>query len=685
MPPGKPLRSILLLLVSIAASFASAAGARTADVVLITIDTLRADAVDFGGNTRGTTPHLDAFAREGRVFTAAHAHTPLTLPSHATILTGLYPFGHGIRDNAGFRLPDRIPTLATVLKARGYATAAFVAAFPLDPRYGLTRGFDVYEPVYQERGDVSEFHLPESRADAVVSAALSWFRQPGEKPKFLWVHLYDPHAPYDPPEPFAGRFADAPYLGEVAFADASLSPLLDEIRAEPIAPLLIVTGDHGEALGDHGEITHGLFAYEATLRVPLLFWKPDRVGKGVDPYPVRHVDVAPTIYDALGIPVPGGLPGRSLLRPSPSDPPVYFEALSASLNRGWAPLSGILERGIKFIDLPVPELYDLTRDPGEKENLAVSRRDLVRKARADLDRFGAGTAPERPTGAEETARLRSLGYFAGAARPGKPRPEDDPKNLIAVDRQLHAIVRLFGERRVDDAVAVAREVVAERPSMLIGYEQLSFLLESKGDAPTALALWERAKKNGVTGESVERRRALLLGELGRAGDAARALAPFSGSHDVETLVVYGTALADSGEPDRGIAVLRHAETLDPESAAVHSAIGIAELKAGRPAPAREALERALSVNRRNARAWNALGVAFDRLGSSREALDAWSRAAENDPEQYDALYNIGIVAARLGDAARARESLARFVKTAPRDRYDADIRDAQRILETLAP
>ncbi|HEX9667991.1 MAG TPA: sulfatase, partial [Thermoanaerobaculia bacterium] len=236
-----------------------AGAARGADVVLVTLDTLRHDALGFAGNREVETPALDALAAAGRVYPQAHAHNVVTLPSHANILTGLYPHQHGVRDNSGFTLAPRFPTLATLLRGAGYATAAFVAAFPLDARFGLGRGFDVYDDRYPEGSAPTAFVIAERPGDQVVAPALAWWRANAGKKRFLWVHLYDPHAPYAPPEPFASRYAADPYLGEVAATDAFLAPLLGPFLAGEEEPALVaVTADHGEALGDHGEVSHGL-------------------------------------------------------------------------------------------------------------------------------------------------------------------------------------------------------------------------------------------------------------------------------------------------------------------------------------------------------------------------------------------------------------------------------------------
>ena len=655
------------------------------DVVLVTIDTLRFDAVGFDGNTRGTTPNLDRLAAEGRVFTSAHAHNVLTLPSHTNILTGLYPYQHGVRDNSGFRLDRKVPTAATLLGSRGYATGAFVSAFVLDGRYGLSRGFQTYEELYRHVDVPLDFEIEQSRGGDVAAAAVTWYRANAGKPRFLWVHLYDPHAPYDPPEPFRQRFADDPYLGEVAYADQALSPLLETIRETRPAPLFIVSADHGEARGDHGELTHGLFAYEATLHVPLMAWCPGLVPPGRDAGPVRHVDILATILDAVGAGADAKLPGRSFLgtRSTPAGD-SYFESLSANFNRGWAPLRGLVRGREKYIELPIPELYDLAADPQEAHNLAPDGPDSLRQLRRALLEIPAGPTDPGPVGSEEAAKLRSLGYLSGAsARKESYSADDDPKNKIAVDRQLHEFVQLVEKGDRDGALRLARLIVVSNPKMRMGYEHLAFLLREKGDLAEADRVLAQAEKNGLGGESLDCRRALILSEMGKAREAIALLQPYRESLDTETLNALGIALSDASRGKEALSIFARIQEIDPGNGLAYQNGGIALLKLDRAAEARENLEKAIAIHDRNPRAWNALGVAWMRLGSPEKAIEAWTKAVAYNPKQYDALYNIGLVSARTGDQARAREALERFVATAPPAQYARDIAEVRAALAAL--
>ena len=659
----------------------------TRDVVVITIDTLRADAVGFGGNPRGTTPNLDRLAAEGRVFGQAHAHNVITLPSHTNILTGLLPYQHGVRENAGFRLSSRIPTAAGRLKARGYTSGAFVAAYVLDSRYGLGHDFDVYNELYRHLDEQFEFSIQQARAEDVVKAAVEWYRAEKGKPRFLWVHLYDPHAPYDPPSPYREKFADDLYLGEVAYTDASLAPLLAELRAASPPPLVVVTGDHGEARGDHGELTHGLFCYESTLHVPLVAWCPPLLPAGRDDVPARHIDILPTILDAVGEPKPAELTGQSLLPAGrkEAEEGSYFEALSAAFNRGWAPLRGMAARGDKYIDLPIPELYNLPTDPGEAKNLVPEKPDALRRLRKRLLELPAAPRERGTVGSEEAAKLRSLGYLTGSGETKETYgPQDDPKTLIAVDQTLHTIMELSDRGKCDEALPMARKVVAENPKMKLGYTHLAMVLRCKGDIQGVLRAFESASRNGAGGERTDRQRAMVLSEMGRPKEALAVLLPYRESDELETLNSLGIALTDAGRAQEALPVFARAIEIDPSNGDAYQNTGIALLKLDQPEEARKNLEHAVALGKRRVRAWNALGVAWLRLGDPRKAIECWQKCVEFNPEQYDALYNIGRVAGQMGEWKTARAALERFVQTAPPRQYGRDLAEVRGVLADMS-
>jgi arylsulfatase A-like enzyme/Flp pilus assembly protein TadD len=667
------------------APLAAALPADARDVLLITIDTLRGDALGFAGNRDVATPTLDRLAAAGRFYPNAHAHNVLTLPSHVNILSGRYPYEHGVRDNSGFQVPAELPTLATVLAAAGWQTAAVVGAYPLDSSFGLDRGFAVYDDEYPRGSSPASFVIAERRGDVVVAQALEWWRRHAGGKRLLWVHLYDPHAGYEPPEPWRSRYAARPYLGEVAAVDEFLAPLLDPVLAGRERPaIVVVTGDHGEALGDHGELTHGLFAYESTLRVPLLVWTPGIV-PGRDERWARHVDVLPTILERLGVETPAKLPGRSLLQAPPATPDdSYFESLSTNLNRGWAPLRGMLRGGHKWIDLPLPELYDLARDPAEERNLFAEQRRLAAELRRALPEEAVWPPRKGEVSGEQAAALRSLGYAVGGA-PAKSTytAEDDPKRLTGVDRQLHVAIDHYMRGRFEEAARAAQQVVAERPEIAEAYEHAALALRQLERPAEAIALLEQGLTKVVAQESLRRRLAQALAENGRAGEAVTLLEPYAAGGNAETLVVLASALSDAGRHGEAAAHLERVLAKDGGDPKAHETLGIVLLRMERDAAAREQLQRALQLNPQLPIAWNTLGVALYRLDGAEPALAAWRRAIELDATQYDALYNLGLVAAQVGRREEARGALARFADTAPPQRFAGDIAKARQLLREL--
>jgi arylsulfatase A-like enzyme/Flp pilus assembly protein TadD len=657
------------------------------DVVLITIDTLRADAPGFAGNKRSQTPVLDRLAGQGRVFTNAHAHNVVTLPSHTNILTGLYPFQHGVRDNTGFRLSATIPTLATVLHGAGYATGAFVGAFPLDSQYGLDSGFDVYDDHYPEGSDEEEFVIAERRGDEVVRLALAWWRQQKGKPRFLWLHLYDPHASYEPPEPFASRFKDNPYLGEVAATDSFLAPLLGPfLDGKEKAALVVVTADHGESLGEHGEQSHGLFTYEATLKVPLVVWGRG-VAPGRDARPARHVDIFPTVLQAAGVAAPAGLrrPGRSLLLPAaPGDSDSYFESLSATLNRGWAPLRGLLRDGKKFIALPLPEVYDLPKDPREADNRFDEERTAARGVFAALPKESAWPPRREDVKPEDEARLRNLGYLSGsAAAKDAYGPEDDPKRLIGLDNKVHEVIDLYMRGRLDDSVRLARELVAARPSMSLSHSLLAQSLLQAGRKQEALDVMLKARTLGTVTDSLLRQLGLTLSEVGRAGEAVGILKPLAEGGDPQSLNAYALALSEAGQQSQAFDVLQRLLKTDSDNPKAWEQLGLVELRLGHWEQARDRSRRALELNRRLPLAWNNLGVALYQMGQKDEALDSWQKAVDLKTDLWDALWNLGTKATERGRTDQARKALERFAAGAPPDRYGPDVEKARAFLKQV--
>jgi arylsulfatase A-like enzyme/Flp pilus assembly protein TadD len=460
---------------------------RADGVLLVTVDTLRADRVGVYGHAAARTPAFDALARRGVRFTRAYAPAPITLPSHASLLSGRNPPAHGARHN-GVRMEEGVPTLATVLADQGFETAAFVSAFPLDRRFGLARGFATYDDALPRGRDGRP--LDERPGGSTVDAALAWLAEVGERPFLLWVHLFEPHAPYG--RPAGERDASAPvpgpvaarYDAEIAEADRQLGRLLDALGSRRARTLVVVAGDHGEAFGEHGEVAHSLFVYDTTLRVPLAIAGPGvpDSGRAVDAA-VGLVDVAPTVLALLGF---GGLdPDGIDLRPwltgstRPDDGrALYAESFAPLLDFGWSPLRSVRQGRWKYIEAPRPELYDIRADPGEQHDLVNAEAATAAQLAEHVTRFGPPVLDVRERIAPETAsRLGALGYVTPERpRIGAERP--DPKDRRTVAARVAEVAS--GEVAPDRLVAVLESILRDDPANLQAQLRLGVALADRG-------------------------------------------------------------------------------------------------------------------------------------------------------------------------------------------------------------
>lgn len=461
----------------------------------------------FLGSTRGLTPSLDAFAKSAAVFTRAYSQAPITTVSHATILTGLFPPAHGV-DDFGRPLPATVPYLPSLLHADGYHTAAFVGSLILDPRTGtapgFARGFDVYDAGFRQRNPGEDrYHTVERRGDEVTARALRWM-QGAASPWFLWVHLFDPHDPYDPTPDLKARFAGAPYDGEIASVDRLAGRL---IQAAGSSAIVAVAADHGEALGDHGEETHGMFLYDAELHVPLLVRAPALRASRITSR-VRLADLAPTLLDAAGVPVPKTIQGESLVRLKPDttggtdqDRPAFAETEYPRRAFGWSPLLAWRADRFLYIRAPKPELYDLVADPDAAHNLASSRARVVDGMQKELDEFVLASArstlgtPVIP-GTTSTPdhdlanRLASLGYVSGANAP--PATGVDPKDRIALANALHTASMAVDDGAYQKAIPLLEQVTASEPNVKLAQLQLGVSRARQKQYARAVAPLKRA-------------------------------------------------------------------------------------------------------------------------------------------------------------------------------------------------
>lgn len=479
------------------------------NIILITLDTTRADRMDFLGSTRGLTPNLDVVAKQGIVFTRAYSHVPLTTASHTTILTGTYPQFNHVTD-FGIPLNAHLPFLPDILHHHGYHTAAFVGSLILDPldgtAPGFDRGFDVYDAGFHlRRHGMDRYKSVERRADDVVARALGWLSQNHASPFFLWVHLYDAHDPYDPPEPFKSRFAAQPYDGEIAYADSAVGKLLSTLREHGLydSALIAVMADHGESLGAHGENTHGVFLYDETLHVPLLIKLPtDKAsGKRVDTR-VGLVDVAPTILREAGLPIAKEMQGEPLqpmfqAGKAVEDRPAYAETEYPHRAFNWSSLRALRTGRYLFIQAPERELYNQSSDPEAKRNLANESKAVADTLASQVDAFRAKTSQTlvdlaKPD-AEQAQKLAALGYVGGAdasaAHEEKLMTGEDPKKKIEISNLLHDAMFDVEDARYQEALPLLKRVLAEQPEMPVAnmqYGMAQARLKNYADALPAL-------------------------------------------------------------------------------------------------------------------------------------------------------------------------------------------------------
>jgi choline-sulfatase len=695
----------LLLLVRHPARIAPGTAAGS-NVLLITIDTLRADRVGAYGNSSGLTPALDRLAESGLRFETALTPVPLTLPAHASILTGLQPFSHGIRNNTAFRL-GQTATLATMLKEAGYRTGAFVGAFVLNATFGLNRGFDVYDDRFGYKGDPAGFRIAERRADRVIQPATEWIlqatsrtRSPGttggsdrSRPWFAWVHLYDPHAPYQAPAEYGrGR---SPYDAEVAFTDAMIARGLDTLRAagQLDRTIIVVVGDHGEALGDHGEATHGLFTYDATLRVPMLVNAPG-IRAGVVRTPVTSVDLVPTVLELLGLAVPSRLDGRSLLTAENDGTrrsrALYFEALDANLTRGWAPLVGVRVDDWKYIDLPIPELYDVEHDRQEAHNLSARDPGRSRVLQARLKDIVArrGAAPEAVRAvidAETGQRLASLGYVGSVEATGKRAfsAADDPKSLVGLNEAFYTAINQQVEGHSESALATLRDVVATRPDFLAARMSAAAILSSRDRPAEAIALLQSAP-GADTSAAAQTVLGLAFEASGNLVGAAACLerAARLREGDVETLSSLGIVYARLRRFEEARRLFRQILESDPHAPEIWNNLGILELSAGNRRAAADAFRHAVAADPKYAAGWRGLGAALAATDAA-GATDAWRRAVALVQSDFDTLLNLGTVLSEGPQPLDALDYLKQFVAQAPRDRYGRDIARAAALIARI--
>ncbi len=495
-------------------------------VILISIDTLRSDHLPAYGYENGSTPAIDAFRRDAVLFERAYTHTPLTLPSHASMLTGVLPADHGVRDNVGYQLAEDVPTLPQILKNEGYATGAAVSAFVLRTESGLDRGFDFYDDRVEAIGPTAVIGRVQRGGDETAKIALDWIRQHAAQPHFFFLHLYDPHTPYEPPEPYASRFAH-PYDGEIAFADSIVGSFLDELKRLGIydRALIILLSDHGEGLNDHREEEHGIFLYREAIQVPLIVKFPGGAHAGASVgAPAQIVDVFPTILAQTGIGGDDDTPGRPLgeLLADPGEPRlVYSETYYPRLHFGWSDLHSLTDGEMHYIHAPRPELYDLRADPAERQNVLEENRRTyfaMREAIEPLVRLADAPAAVAP---EEAAKLAALGYLGSTVQTEPGEALADPKDTIEVFHQIRVAFTAYRDAEYARALEMIDALLADNRRMVDLWDLRSKVLTRLGRQAEAVAAAKEGLKLAPHASHLALTVANLALEAGDLEDAER--------------------------------------------------------------------------------------------------------------------------------------------------------------------
>ncbi len=590
---------------------------RDFNVLLVSIDTLRADRVGCYGYDAAETPTLDRLARQGVRCSNAITPTPLTLPGHASLLTGLNPFRHGARDNAVYSLSPTVRTLAEVLKGQGYRTGAVLSAFVLDRRFGLARGFDDYDDDLTSDGQSQAFGHRERPAEAASDRALAWLERHGKERFFLWAHYFDPHFPYAPPEPFKSKHAGRPYDGEIAYADAQVGRLIEAIDRMKLRDrtLIVVVSDHGEAFGEHGEITHGLLIYDTTLRVPVIFNVPSCMSEAMTlPRQVGLIDVMPTVLDMLGQEPPKGTDGVSLLSPPAEQPrSLYVETLHPRVMHHWSALVGVRREDAKFIMAPRPEIYDLQGDPNEMRNLYGERSELARALFSRLRELAGGdpqaltvVSQNLPLDEESRQRLAGLGYVVASSAPASAAVLPDPKDMMDAWASIQRAESLANAGRYTDVLAILEPFVHHHP-----------------DDPRAVGMLADAYIN--------------LGRYPAAAEQFKrqaALIP----RRAEALSGFGLARFHEGRVEEAEQAFVAALKEDPQTPAALFGQGLIASRKGRDAEALALFEKCAEAGRgsQTGPAYHNIGVLRERMGKAVEARKAYEQALALDPYHVQA-------------------------------------------------
>jgi choline-sulfatase len=663
-------------------------GVHTGDLnlLLVTLDTTRADRIHAYGFEGIATPSLDRLAREGVLFEHAVAPAPLTLPAHSSIFTGKFPPAHGVRDNGGFFLDEKETTLAERLQARGFETGGFVGAYVLDHKWGVAQGFKTYFDDF----DLSKYQSlslgsVDRPGNEVADKALAWLEHVGSARFFGWVHFYDAHSPYEPPEPFKSRYEGHPYVGEIAFVDSQVGRLLAFLDSHNLAgnTVVIVMGDHGESLGEHGESTHGFFVYEATTHVPLLIRAPYDVMRGRRVADVvRSIDVLPTALELLGVNTGEAFDGASAVPLMTGEVKelglaAYSEAVYPRFHFGWSDLHALSAGRYKYIAAPRPELYDLESDPAETRNIYAERQALGERMNRELQALersmSARASDPRPAveiDPDARERLAALGYvgtFVAAAstdRAGLADPKDKIQlfNLMTQARETSR-----HDKASDDGLHALERVIAQDPNVIDAWFMLGNEYYRRREFKRAIEQYTHALALKPDYDLVVINMANAYRALGRDREAMVGYRRFMELDPRNAQIRYEAAqiLIDNGQLDDAYAELRHALEIEPKLAAARNALGVVALKRGDSAGAQREIRAAIAQKEDVRFAHYNLALVAEQQGDFERAIGEYREEIARHPESYKAQFNLGRLYERLGDRAGQRDAYQQAIKMNP--------------------
>ena len=660
-------------------------GGRDFNVILITLDTTRADRLGCYGFAGVKTPALDGLAARGVRFERCYAQTPLTLPSHTSIMTGTLPVFHGVRDNGGFLVPQPLTTMAELFQDRGYATGAFIAAYVLDSKWGLDQGFDTYFDNF----DLSKFKkislgTVQRPGNEVLDAALPWLEQKKGGKFFAWIHFYDPHTPYEPPAPYDGLYAEHPYLGEIAFTDSLIGRVWQFLESNGLAgkTCVVIAGDHGESLWEHDEAAHGFFVYQGAIHVPLIVVTPFARFQGRASAQVASLaDILPTVCDLTGLPVPAEVQGRSLVasfeRRSGAAPDAlaYSETYYPRFHYGWSELRAVQNGRFKLILAPVPELYDLAADPGEEKNLVYLRKDVFARLGREAEAFI--TASEKNayetdyTKIDEETRekLAALGYIGSFADPAKLKGKTlgDPKEKISVYNDISRAREMGMNGKPDEGIAIIERIIAADPEITDAYFSIGNICFQNQRFREALGYFKQALGRKPDDSFAAVNIILSHEALGEFDEAERFALDYmaKGFEDPQIYFMLGNMDFARKKYDQSAVYLQKAVGLNAESAASHNLLAAIAILRDNWSAAQEHLDRARAITPDLPNtAYNAAQIAEER-GDLARAESEYLLELKRSPKHFMAMYNLARVYRQTGNEAKESEYLAKCLETEP--------------------